>query len=252
MSTSGLLKMLVWPMTVIAALLIFKAPIADRIGQIAQKDAGSRYAEVKLSDSVGLYDFIEARNIDQRFLAAEIPQANSSFFTQGKSECSQYVLYDNEGIDLEDEQLFYKINDINSLIRKSILCGQFKGLIVVDKQGAFIGTFDRDYFLESVIYWDSYPQFAERDQINQKLSWLRKHVHYAPALMYPQNMLDQNEGSTLFLQESATVQSAIETLLNTNVRFAPILNDRKQVVGILSKERIIDQLFREFLRSKST
>ena len=86
-----------------------------------------------------------------------------------------------EDKDAQVKQMF----QIMEAIRASIICGDFIGLIVLDGKDRYIGSFDRNFFLETIIPWSKLAAYPVDSQLSDRASWIKMHSVFGFALEYP-------------------------------------------------------------------
>ena len=126
-------------------------------------------------------------------------------------------------------------------IRSSLACGRFRGVVVVDPQNRYIGSYDGPFFAESLSIWavpDGTTAIDKKVLANRILTT----TAFGAALRFPDKRITPGEGYHESIGETATVGEAFSRFTSMNGNFLVVIDESKSFKGILARDRVVDTL----------
>lgn len=90
-------------------------------------------------------------------------------------------------------------------IGSSLACGRLAGVIVLDDEGHYLGTYDAGFFAEALALWVA--ERAETD-IAAMADWIEQRTIFGAALKFPDKRIVPGEGYRAAINEAATLVDA--------------------------------------------
>ena len=157
-------------------------------------------------------------------------------------ECSEYFVirphltpnYDSSGF------VEYVVNSTYA-IRSSLACGRFTGVVVLDRQDKYIGSYDGSFFAESLSIWavlDGTTTIDKEVLANRIMGT----TIFGAALRHPGQRITPGEGFHRSIRESATVGEAFTEFQEMSGSFLVVVDESKGFKGILTRDRVTDVL----------
>lgn len=204
-------------------------------GFSAKFDAATRQTLARLDLGVAGIAF---RSLSDPDLAADAAQA--AFFEL----CLDYVVVTAGSVPEADEGAAFDNYIVNSthMIRSSLACGRFIGLIVLDERRRYLGSYDAGFFAESLATWAVAGPSGSID--TETLSKrIQTRTTFGAALRFPVERIVPGEGFTAAINESQTLRDAAEKLASGAAPFLVVTDALGTFVGLLTREMLHDRLF---------
>lgn len=191
-------------------------------------------AETKITDLAGKLA-IKYRIDDTNFKAAATLQVCRNYF----------IIRDDIGKQT-DHPLFMEFAfQVASAIKSAMLCGDFYGVVVVDRSDHFLGLFKADRFASLIAYpLDRYCIFDYK-HCHDKLDTadVLAETELGPILKDPDVRVQTAEASRHVVQESQTLADIVKDPEFSQASVFAVLDKYGKFVGLLPKQAIYDKIF---------
>lgn len=181
--------------------------------------------------------------VEIKDLAVFSPAANDPNIEQSAywEVCVDYFVVRPSRIPQAPVSLAKYIVNASYLIRTSIACGQFIGVVVLDDNDRYLGSYDRDFFAESLSIW-AVPD-ADGPIDRQALSSrIMSTTMFGASLKFPDKRIVPGEGFVAMVDENATIKSAFGVFQKTKASFLVITDATRKFKGILPYKAVSTSL----------
>ena len=138
-------------------------------------------------------------------------------------------------------------------IRRSIACGKFVGVVVINDHGRYVCSYDRRFFAESLSAWAVFETerlSSGRPDVNklsdEEFADLAKQIEsntiFGTALRWPRKRIKEGEGYIAFIKNTDTVRYAWHEFQSKPGEFLAVTDRRLAFKGIITRNTIKDYL----------
>jgi len=232
-----------WPLVLCTFLILFNGQIRDLFNRISKLNIAGQ--ELSFSDTltepiVSLSTLTEVT--DNTFELNENTLDVDAYF----QVCKRYIVLRTNEIPEEIGAAFNQKRKLIEVLRASIICGEFIGLIVLDAKDKYLGAFDRDFFLESIVPWAEFDNYKELKLTKDKVGWLESNTIFALALKYPEARIEAGEGFSDRISNSKSVAEALEALLKSGKSFIGVIDGFGRFQGVVTREVLVNTMLMSF------
>ena len=103
--------------------------------------------------------------------------------------------------------------------------------IVLDEKDLYVGSFDRSFFLETVIPWSNLIDYPTDGSPSDIASWIKSKSIFGLALEYPETRIDSGEGFRFSVGQNKSVAETMEKLLTTGKDFIAVVDNYGRFQG---------------------
>ena len=125
------------------------------------------------------------------------------------------------------------------VINTSISCGNFIGVVILDNDGHYLGSFSKDFFHEAGAIWAISIENRSAEEIAQ---FMLSRTVFAAALAYPDVRMKTGEGQNVSVREDISIAKAYERMRDKKFPFAAIINEDGRVTGVVTMEDVRNAL----------
>lgn len=229
-----------FPVLLFAVFLLFNTEVKMIFGRLTSANvAGQQFSfSDSLKEPVLKIASIKeiAKTIDIRKDKLEL----DAFFQVPR----KYVVLRTSEIPKDKNAQAKQMFQIMEVIRVSIISGEFIGLIVLDNKDRYIGSFDRDFFLETVIPWQNLADYPAGKSPSDIASWVKSKSVFGLSLEYPEARIDAGEGFHLSVKESESAAEALNTLLSSGKGFVAVVDSSGRFQGTVTRKDLLDRLLK--------
>ena len=180
------------------------------------------------------------------------PSPDSSFALSSLLEdCSKYYVVRPHLVPNHDTAAFapYIVN-LTYSIRSSIACDSFIGLVILDENDHYIGSYDRDFFAESLSLWAA---FDSDKPIDAKMlaNRIQSSTIFGAALRFPKERIQQHEGYVGAINEDASLGDAFALFQGMHGTFLVVTDVLGKFKGIITRDYVQRALLEALVASSS-
>jgi hypothetical protein len=206
------------------------------IGDILKIETAFKEPVVEIAS---IDDVIEAEGIlEIKVDDGEDPLALAAMFQQ----CKKYIVLHTSDIPKDEHAKSKQMFRIIQVIRASIVCGEFIGLIVLDDKDQYLGSFDRDFFLETLIPWSKLADYPAGQSLPQISNWMKSNSMFALALEFPEKRIESGEGFQVSVRQNQTIGEALGILLKSGKEFVAVVDNYGRFEGTVTRNALLDRL----------
>jgi len=228
-----------WPALLIAVFLLFNTEIKRLFERLTSLDlAGQKFTfSERLKEPV--LNIVSLSDIADTTIDIRKDTLKQDAFFQ---VCKKFVVLRTSEIPDNKNAQAKQLFQIIEVIRASIICGEFTGLIVLDEKDRYVGSFDRSFFLETVIPWTNLVNYPAGKPPAEVASWLKSRSIFGLALEHPKARIDSGEGFRISIQLNQSVAEAMETLIGSGKDFVAVVDGQGRFQGTISRADLLDRL----------
>lgn len=160
--------------------------------------------------------------------------------------CSNYFIIRDDMGKQVDHPLFMEFAfKVASAIKGAMLCGDFYGVVVVDRNDHFLGLFKADRFASLLAYpLDRYCIFDYK-HCNDRVepADVLSETELGPILKDPDVRVQTAEASKHIVQETQTLADIVKDKEFSQASVFAVLDKTGKFVGLLPKQAIYDKIF---------
>lgn len=229
----------VWPLMLLAVFLLYDTEVKTLFDRLisfnlaGQEFSFSESLKQPVSKFVSIDDITD-KSIDIR----KDTLATDAVF----QVCKKYVVLRTSEIPEDKNAQAKQMFQIIEVIRSSLVCGEFLGLIVLDEKDLYVGSFYRSFFLETVIPWSNLIGYPADGLPSDIASWLKSKSIFGLALEYPETRIDVGEGFRFSVGQNQSVAETMEILLASGKDFIAVVDNYGRFQGTVTRTRLLDQL----------
>lgn len=172
---------IIWPLLLVAVFFLFQTEVKTLFNRlISLKFAGQ---ELTFSENLKepVINIASLGDITDKSFDIRKSDINNKIFEIQKNTfkidayfqvSKKYVVLRTSEIPEDKSSQAIQMFQIMEIIRSSIICGDFIGLIVLDDKERYIGSFDRDFFLETIIPWSNLVSYPVDKPLSAVAEWL--------------------------------------------------------------------------------
>ena len=126
-------------------------------------------------------------------------------------------------------------------IKNSIACGRMLGIVVLDDSDKYIGSYDKEFFSETLSLWaaDAGPESIASSDLALKI---RTTTMFGASLRYPDERIKPGEGFVAAINEDATIEHAFRKFENTGANFLVVTDATGKFRGIITFRSVVQFL----------
>ena len=135
-------------------------------------------------------------------------------------------------------------------ISASIACGKLVGLVVLDKSGKYIGSYDSQFFAQSLSSWAFHkrpPEQMTEVEFADLAQVIESNAIFGTALRYPDTRIRDGEGYFAFLNTTDTLKDAWQRFQTMQGEFLVVTDRELKFKGILTRSRLRNIVLRELV-----
>ena len=193
---------------------------------------------------------LSVRAIDLVELSPSSADPNFKLASQFE-QCSEYFVVRPDSIPAHGKPEFYDYVFYSTYaIRSSIACGRFAGLVVLDQDDQYIGSYDREFFAESLSLWAMWDSDnpMTRKEIAKRIE---QNTIFAAALRFPDKRIRPGEGYVSAINENATLGEAFVKFQVMHGAFLVVTDVHEKFKGIITKDNVEGALLDALITSTS-
>lgn len=135
-------------------------------------------------------------------------------------------------------------------IRSAIACGKLVGVVVLDKDGKYLGSYDSSFFAESLSSWAVFKSDHLADGMTEKelaklAELIESNTIFGTALRYPDKRIREGEGYFAFVKTTDPLRSAWQEFQRVGGAFLAVTDHDLRFKGVLTRSRIRDLVLRQ-------
>ena len=171
-------------------------------------------------------------------LSADDPNfARAAFF----EACADYFVIRPSKVPKEPSALVDHIVFTSSAIKSSLACGRLIGVIVLDDNDRYLGSYDKGFFAESLSIW-AVPDGADQIEKEVLSARIMRTTIFGAALRFPDKRITPGEGFVAAINENSTIDMAFNEFQETGASFLVVTDATGRFRGILSYRNVIQTL----------
>lgn len=137
-------------------------------------------------------------------------------------------------------EFFQYITNSAYAIRSSIACGALSGVLVIDDDGRYIGSYEAKFFAESLAIWAA-PDFGEGEEADQVdiedlANRLLQQTIFGAALRFPDKRIVPGEGFAAAVNGRLPLRAVLRVFDETNAPFLAVTDARGVLIGVVKYE----------------
>ncbi|PRY26382.1 hypothetical protein CLV78_101477 [Aliiruegeria haliotis] len=132
-------------------------------------------------------------------------------------------------------------------IRGSLACGRLIGVIVLDEDDSYVGSYDAGFFQESLSLW-TIPTGTSKEAVAASI---RQRTIFGTALVHPTKRLTPGEGYVAAINERATLFEAFEAFEEIEGEMLVITDTLGRMKGVLDRQAVRDKILGKVVSSLS-
>jgi len=193
----------------------------------------NKAAETKVTDLAGQLA-IKSRLDQMNFEQASTFQTCSNYF----------IITDDLGKRTEQSSFVKDAGHIASAIKAAMLCGDFYGVVVVDRNERFLGLFRTERFLSLLAYpMDRYCIFNYKHCMDTiEVATVLGETELGPILKDPEQRVKGPEASKYVVQEMQSLAEIVHSPEFRQASVFAVLDKHGKFVGLLPKQAIYDKV----------
>jgi hypothetical protein len=229
----------VWPFLLLLILLLFHTEVRGLFGRLTsldvagQKISFSEQLKEPVVNIASIYNITDV-SIDIR----KDTIRNDAFF----QVCKKYVVLRTSEIPEEQNAQAEQMFQIIEVIRASVICGEFIGLVILDDKDRYIGSFDRNFFLETVIPWSKLVDYPANKSQSDIANWIKSNSTFGTALEFPEKRIASGEGFRFCVRQNQSVSEALEILLTSGKDFVAVVDNYGHFEGTVTRALLLNRL----------
>ncbi|MBO9462477.1 CBS domain-containing protein [Labrenzia sp. R5_0] len=153
--------------------------------------------------------------------------------------CSELFVLKTSIIPKEKEKLDKFIVDVSWAIKSSIACGKLSGVIVLDDNNRYLGTYDDSFYLEALSMW-SFLKVDEKTPVNTISEKILTLTIFGASLKFPDKRITAGEGFEAAINENQTLQEAFAKFQTTEADFLVVTDELGVFKGIIRYRDVVD------------
>ena len=143
----------------------------------------------------------------------------------------------------------YIVNSTNA-IRSSLACDQFVGLVVLDENDHYIGSYDRGFFAEALSLWAVSNSNQPMDK-ELLASRIQSSTIFGAALRFPKLRIREFEGYVGAINEESTLNEAFAAFQVMHGSFLTVTDELGKFKGIVTRDYVERALLQALVSSSS-
>lgn len=159
--------------------------------------------------------------------------------------CEDIIILSSKNVPRDKAERAWYIVYTTYAIRSSVACGALNAVIAIDEDNRYIGSYNPDFFQESLSIWSISEGTSSIDHQILADKILQQTV-FGSAIIYPDRRIRSGEGYWAATGENSTLIEAYEAMKGRNVEFVTIVDTEGLVSGLITedamREYIIDIL----------
>ena len=141
---------IVWPLMLLAGFFLFYTEVKTLFARLTSLNIAGQELSFLENLKEPVVKIVSTDEITDKTIDIRKDNLATDAFFQ---ICKKYVVLRTSEIPEKKDDQAKQMFQIIEVIRASLICGEFIGLIVLDEKDRYIGSFDRSFFLETIIPW---------------------------------------------------------------------------------------------------
>ena len=182
---------------------------------------------------------VDAKELTIFSLVANDPNfAMAAYF----ESCAEYFVLRPSKVPQKDTDLDTFVANTSHAIQRSITCGKLVGVVVLDDNDKYIGSYDKAFFSEALSMWavpDQGNLTTSKEEISKRI---QRMTIFGASLRFPDKRIVPGEGFVAAINEDATIQTAFLKFRESDVDFLVMTNATGKFRGIIRYRDVVDSL----------
>lgn len=159
--------------------------------------------------------------------------------------CEEYLIIKTDNVPSQNPALAKYIVGATSAIRSSLACGRLVGVIVLDQDARYEGSYDSSFFAEALSLW-TVPSQTEVQQVSRTIL---QRTLFGTALRFPKQRIRPGEGYVAAVHEGATITEALYLLDRSAGNFIVVTDAQGRLKGAASRQEVVTHVVLAFLET---
>lgn len=161
--------------------------------------------------------------------------------------CENYLVMRPEKVPKNAEEKDDYVNKVTLAIKASLTCGKLVGVVVLDKDNGYIGSYEAGFFGEALALW-AVPNPGEipapKKLVAESISGL---TSFGAAILHPKERITPGEGFVAAINKDSQVGDAFLKFQNEKVSFLVITDELGKFTGVLPYKSVVDYILNDQL-----
>jgi len=170
--------------------------------------------------------------------------------------CTDFIVFSPDvfGENSPNGSIEVGVTRLAFVIHSSIVCGKFQGVVFVDKDKRYIGSFSKDSAIELNVLAeekseiDSQSDHGEPVDLTFIYKGTIKQLDFNGIAQNPRERIASGEGFSAVLGVNATTENILEKFQNEEVDFIVVTNAYGRVQGIITRKGFSNFIFSEMIK----
>lgn len=231
------------PLLLLAVVLLFNAEIKMMFSRLKSADVAGQqfsFSEDLKEPVLKIVTITDLKDVTTIIDIRKDTFESDAFYQKPR----KYVVLRTSEIPKDKDKQAKQMFQIIEVIRISILSGEFIGLIVLDDKDRYIGSFGRDFFLETIIPWENLVGCPDSKSSSDIASWIKSKSLFGLSLEFPKARIDSGEGFRLSVKDNESAAKALNTLLSSGKDFIAIVDCSGRFKGAVTRNDLLDRLLK--------
>ena len=137
-------------------------------------------------------------------------------------------------------------------ISSSIACGKLIGVVVLDDEDKYVGSYDSHFFDQSLSTWSLFTKTQRLEgmtegQFDHLAELIEMNTVFGTALRYPRRRIKEGEGYFAFLRDTDTLRDAWKKFQTMRGTFLVVTDHELQFKGFLTRSGLRNLILQELV-----
>jgi CBS domain len=160
--------------------------------------------------------------------------------------CSPIIAMRSDEKPSDMNERYRNVYVFTKAIAASLNCGKLKGVVVLDSQKRYLGSFEPSFFAESAGLWTLMRPDQSLDKPLDRLEQgklIAANTTFGTAILYPEVRVKvDGEGFEATIRENASLEEAIEALHLVRRPFLAITDGLGRFKGIVTRDDVLTEI----------
>ena len=130
------------------------------------------------------------------------------------------------------------VRDATWAIRSSLVCGKLHGVIVLDEEARYVGSYNPSFFSEALATWALPDVGASASSLTEIADRILRYTAFGAALRFPKKRIELGDGYVAALNINQTIEEAFADFRLPEVEFIAVTDARGVLKGVLTSDQI--------------
>lgn len=162
--------------------------------------------------------------------------------------CHDFIFVRSSQIPSTEDSLSRYAVAFAETVVSSTACGHFTGVVVVDEENRYIGSFDKEFFYQFGSLWTlaDTTKTIESAEVWKRIS---NFTVAGASIKYPDIRLKNGEGFKAAISETATVEYALKEFKKSDASFMVVTDAYGKLQGVIRHRQFIDLLLLNIIQN---